>query len=458
MLNILWCRIFIIILIIIIIVFSIFNRKKFSLIFNKQPFSYVWEEKDKKLIKEIILTLKDCMKILNIEFFLVYGSLIGIARHKGFIPWDDDMDICVSENDFNKILNNKELFIKNGLEVYIIKKVFTRKKYMIKIFSKKGIKIDGIKWTWPFIDIFLYKQKNNKIIFDDDHDDYEFDYKDIFPLKTNLFEGISFSIPKNLDKINDTIYGNNWEKMCYSSSYNHRLEKELSGKHFKIDCKNINYDIDESIFDNTWIINLERKPERLKKSIERLNKIGIKNCKVWKATDGNSEEIKKIYEKIPTPKRSIYEYACTLSHRKLWEHIYSLNISYGIIFEDDIIFTKYSNKDNLLTQIKNSNGFDILFLGYCYPNNKNVKCCEPEVGSALCTHAYVISREAIKKLLEKEIDFTIPIDDMLGKYCKNNLCFLSYDITDKYNFGYGIVKQDNNIESDIKHSRGLKLL
>jgi len=457
MLNILWCRIFIIILVIIIIVFSIFNRKKFSLIFNTQPFSYVWDEKDKKLIKQIILNVKDCMKILNIEFFLIYGSLIGIARHKGFIPWDDDMDVCVSENDFNKILDNKEIFIKNGLEVHIIKKAFSRKNYMIKIFSKNGIKIDGIKWTWPFIDIFLYKQKNNKIIFDADHFDYEFDYKDIFPLKTNLFEGISFSIPKNLDKINDTIYGNNWEKMCYSSSYNHRLEKELSGRQFKIECKNINYNIDEEIFNNAWIINLERKPDRLKKSLERLNQLGIK-CKVWKATDGNSEEVKKLYEKIPTPKRSIYECACNLSHRKLWEHIYSLNIPYGIIFEDDITFSKYTNKDNLFSQIKNSHGFDIVFLGYCYPSNTNVKCCDPQAGSALCTHAYVISREAIKKLLETEIDFTIPVDGLLGKYCENNLCFLTYDINDKYNFGYGLIKQDTDIDSDIANERGIKLL
>ena len=142
--------------------------------------------------------MRKCLKILKSEFFLIFGSLIGIARHKGFIPWDDDMDICVSENDFNKIIDNKELFIKNDLEIYVIKKVFSRQNYIIKFFSKNGIKIDGVKWTWPFIDIFMYKQKDEKIFIDADHYDYEFDYKDIFPLKTNLFEGIPFSIPKNL--------------------------------------------------------------------------------------------------------------------------------------------------------------------------------------------------------------------------------------------------------------------
>lgn len=73
-------------------------------------------EEIQKIELDILLNFARFCKKHNLRFYLCGGSLLGAVRHQGFIPWDDDVDVCMPRPDYDKFLNS---FPKNDQVIQI---------------------------------------------------------------------------------------------------------------------------------------------------------------------------------------------------------------------------------------------------------------------------------------------------------------------------------------------------
>lgn len=73
----------------------------------------------KRIITDVLRVFHEICKENNLRYFCFGGTAIGALRHKGFIPWDDDIDVEMPRPDYDRFI---ELFrgrVVNGCKLYL---------------------------------------------------------------------------------------------------------------------------------------------------------------------------------------------------------------------------------------------------------------------------------------------------------------------------------------------------
>jgi len=136
---------------------------------------------------EILRDITWIFKENNIEYFIFYGTHLGAVRHKGFIPWDTDIDICVMAEHREKCLE----VLKHHVEkTYPIKKIEDHW-MMVNYSENNGLHAD-----------IYFMNKSPRGVYLKDYEEYLYSMESIFPLKTIELYGIEVTAPRS----NEPLY------------------------------------------------------------------------------------------------------------------------------------------------------------------------------------------------------------------------------------------------------------
>lgn len=146
--------------------------------------------------------IKVCEKY-NIVYFASFGTLLGIVRHSGLIPWDTDVDILISETEKNRL--------------YQLLQSELSDKYQIQEDEENGIYGSLLRVNYSsvnnlHVDIYTFLESEESVLFGASR---HFSYDDIFPLITLPFYDIEVKVPNKAKAHLIYLYG----KKCLTHSF-----------------------------------------------------------------------------------------------------------------------------------------------------------------------------------------------------------------------------------------------
>jgi len=120
----------------------------------------------KKILYKIAKVLTDKMTENKIEYFIDGGSLLGAVRHKDIIPHDDDIDLGVIDEEFDKLVLLLDELDGYDIEVdgNIYDLIVENQNHILKFYVKsESINTNNIYNGYPCVDVFKWTVEDDKI-------------------------------------------------------------------------------------------------------------------------------------------------------------------------------------------------------------------------------------------------------------------------------------------------------
>lgn len=164
------------------------------------------------IMLKALIELDSVCKKHDIHYWLDAGTLLGAVRHSGFIPWDDDIDICMLRQDYEKLIKIASKSINQDL------------------FFLQTKETDP---SYPFVNIPCKLRVNNTNIIEDFEIQYEcYDANSHHGLFIDIFPYDKYSIDK-IKRKQQRFFSNYYKLHKLSYCHNIGFSKFLASRIFK---------------------------------------------------------------------------------------------------------------------------------------------------------------------------------------------------------------------------------
>lgn len=201
----------------------------FLLIFISPAFADPLDPCEPRIIQKIYQMFKDVHDLFSlhkIPYWVDSGTLLGAVRHNGLIPWDDDLDLCMLQEEEQKFLTLLSFLQKLGYHVVGMP-------YGYKIYPIDGDPLTNRPWKYPSCDIFIVLQRNDKFYYKMHWNQEKtagviyMTSDELFPLRDYVFGPLVVKGPNNPYPYLDRWYGDDWHSVAYSS-FDHKIGKPIT--------------------------------------------------------------------------------------------------------------------------------------------------------------------------------------------------------------------------------------
>lgn len=168
---------------------------------------------------QMVYDFQTVMEKYEVPFFFSSGTLLGAVRNGGMIPWDDDADCCVLEE-------NKEIFIQKV--VHVLQNLGYKVFYCSVGWTGYKVELWNEGKLITFLDVFFMRYDENKeeYVYPTGWPWMKLTKKQVYPLQKVVFGSINIYAPRDIDGFLTSNFGKNWQ--THVVKHNHLFTARLT--------------------------------------------------------------------------------------------------------------------------------------------------------------------------------------------------------------------------------------